>query len=36
MWLESEKNEILSKFAFLDKYDFKFEFLSFKKNELLI
>ncbi len=35
MWLESEKNEILSKFAFLDKYGFRFEFLSFKKNEFI-
>ena len=33
MWLECEKNEILSKFVFLDKYGFKFEFLSFKKSE---
>ena len=33
MWLESEKKEIISIFSFLEKYDFKFEFLSFKKSE---
>ena len=33
MWLEIMKNEILSQFAFLDKYGFKFEFLFFKKSE---
>ena len=35
MWCESEKNEILSKFYFLDKYGFKFEFLSFEKNGVI-
>ena len=35
MWLNEEKNEIHSKFSFLNKYGFKFEFLSFEKNNII-
>ena len=35
MWLNEEKYQIHSKFSFLDEYGFKFEFLSFEKNNIV-
>ena len=35
MWSNEEKYQIHSKFSFLDEYGFKFEFLSFEKNNIV-